>query len=247
MNCGWFGTDEHKQELHAIAPIQNGSLIWQQQKHLCLNKQTRLASDGSITTSVLAVLRHCKMLASISEQQPCNHSQRLIQPPTVSPTACAMGCRSCQAFSPTRSKPRTGHSSQQARRSKPAQRRQTQTNNHQVLTHPTNRKTAHDRHNHHQFDDNHFGYCHSQTQRDMEMKTNKPNIINYATQYQLMRLSEHLMPLMPEAILDRFSAVLTPRMDIAEQHPQHFHPDRFDLVVDWGCTIHKAIRRKVSQ
>lgn len=81
----------------------------------------------------------------------------------------------------------------------------------------------------------------------MEMKTNKPNIINYTTQYQLMRLSEHLMPLMPEAILDRFSAVLTPRMDTAEQHPQHFHPDRFDLVVDWGCTIHKAIKRKISQ
>jgi hypothetical protein len=81
----------------------------------------------------------------------------------------------------------------------------------------------------------------------MEMKTNKPNIINYKTQYQLMRLSEHLMPLMPEAIIDRFSAVLTPRMNTAEQNPQYFHPDRFDLVVDWGCTMHKAIKRKISQ
>jgi len=79
------------------------------------------------------------------------------------------------------------------------------------------------------------------------MKTNKPNIINYKAQYQLMRLSEHLMPLMPEAIIDRFSAVLTPRMNTAEQNPQYFHPDRFDLVVDWGCTMHKAIKHKISQ
>jgi hypothetical protein len=79
------------------------------------------------------------------------------------------------------------------------------------------------------------------------MKTNKPNIINYTTQYQLMRISKHLMPLMPEAILDKFSATLMPRMDIAEEHPHHFHPDRFDLVVDWGCTIHQAIKQKISQ
>jgi hypothetical protein len=79
------------------------------------------------------------------------------------------------------------------------------------------------------------------------MKTNKPNPINYKAQYQLMRLSHTLMPLMPESIIDRFSAVLMPRMDIAEEHPHHFHPDRFDLVVDWGCTIHQVIKTKISK
>lgn len=79
------------------------------------------------------------------------------------------------------------------------------------------------------------------------MKTTKPNIINYKAQYQLMRLTETLMPLMPESIIDRFSAALMPRMDIAEEHAHHFHPDRFDLVVDWGCTMHRTIKRKISQ
>lgn len=79
------------------------------------------------------------------------------------------------------------------------------------------------------------------------MNTNKPNQINYAMQYQLMRLTEKLMPLMPEAIVDRFSAVVTPRMLEAEAHPDTMHPDRFDMVVDWGCIAHRAVRHKAQQ
>lgn len=79
------------------------------------------------------------------------------------------------------------------------------------------------------------------------MNTNKPNNMNYAMQYQLMRLTEKLMPLMPEAIIDRFSAVVTPRMMEAEAHPDTMHPDRFDMVVDWGCVAHRIVRNKVNQ
>jgi hypothetical protein len=71
------------------------------------------------------------------------------------------------------------------------------------------------------------------------MKTKKPNIINYITQYRLMRLSLHLMPLMPTAIINRLSAALVARMDAAEANPQDFHLDRYDMVVDWGCTFHQ--------
>lgn len=79
------------------------------------------------------------------------------------------------------------------------------------------------------------------------MKTNKPNHINYNTQYQLMRLAETLMPLMPERIIDKFSAVMTPRMEEAEQSAHLMHPDRYDMVVDWGCTAQTIVRKKVSQ
>jgi hypothetical protein len=79
------------------------------------------------------------------------------------------------------------------------------------------------------------------------MKTNKPNPINYKAQYQLMRLSQTLMPLMPEAIIDRFSATMTPRMEQAEQSPHLFHVDRFDMIVDWGCTANTIVRKKVSK
>ena len=77
------------------------------------------------------------------------------------------------------------------------------------------------------------------------MKTTKPNNINYAMQYQLMRLSETLMPLMPEAIIDRFSAVVTPRMEQAEESAHLMHTDRFDMIVDWGCTAQRIISKKI--
>ena len=79
------------------------------------------------------------------------------------------------------------------------------------------------------------------------MKTTKPNNINYSMQYQLMRLSEALMPLMPESIIDRFSAVMTPRMMQAEEQASLIHPDRFDMIVDWGCVAHRIVRTKVSK
>lgn len=79
------------------------------------------------------------------------------------------------------------------------------------------------------------------------MKTNKPNQINYTIQYQLMRLSEHLMPLMPERIIDRVSAAMTPRMETAEQTAHLFHVDRFDMIVDWGCTANTIVRKKISR
>jgi hypothetical protein len=79
------------------------------------------------------------------------------------------------------------------------------------------------------------------------MKTNKPNHINYTTQYQLMRLAKTLMPLMPEAIIDRFSAAVTPRMEQAEATPHLMHPDRFDMIVDWGCTAHFIVRNKIAR
>ena len=79
------------------------------------------------------------------------------------------------------------------------------------------------------------------------MKTTKPNHINYTMQYQLMRLSEALMPLMPERIIDRFSAVMTPRMEQAEEQAPLMHTDRYDMVVDWGCVAHRIITKKVAQ
>ena len=79
------------------------------------------------------------------------------------------------------------------------------------------------------------------------MKTNKPNTINYRTQYRLMRLSLQLMPLMPTAIIERLSAALVARMDAAEANPQDFHIDRYDMVVDWGCTVQYAYERKAAQ
>jgi hypothetical protein len=79
------------------------------------------------------------------------------------------------------------------------------------------------------------------------MKTTKPNHINYTMQYQLMRLSQTLMPLMPEAIIDRFSATMTPRMETAEQSPHLFHVDRFDMIVDWGCTAQHIVRKKIAR
>jgi hypothetical protein len=79
------------------------------------------------------------------------------------------------------------------------------------------------------------------------MKTTKPNQINYAMQYQLMRLSETLMPLMPERIVDKFSAVMTPRMEQAEEQASLMHTDRYDMVVDWGCLAQRIIRTKVSR
>lgn len=77
------------------------------------------------------------------------------------------------------------------------------------------------------------------------MKTNKPTSINYKTQYQMMRLAEALMPLMPERIIDRFSAVVTPRMEQAEASAHLMHTDRFDMIVDWGCTAQRIISKKI--
>lgn len=79
------------------------------------------------------------------------------------------------------------------------------------------------------------------------MKTTKPNQINYTAQYQLMRLAETFMPLMPEAIIDRFSAAMTPRMEEAEASAHLIHTDRFDMIVDWGCVAHRIVRTKVSK
>jgi len=79
------------------------------------------------------------------------------------------------------------------------------------------------------------------------METNQPNPINYKTQYQMMRLAEALMPLMPERIIDKFSAVVTPRMEQAEESAHMMHTDRFDMIVDWGCTAQRIISKKVSK
>lgn len=79
------------------------------------------------------------------------------------------------------------------------------------------------------------------------MKTNKPNHINYTAQYKLMRLAETLMPLMPERIIDKFSAAMTPRMEQAEIFSDYLHPDRYDLMVDWGCTAQTILYKKVSR
>ena len=79
------------------------------------------------------------------------------------------------------------------------------------------------------------------------MKTAKPNHINYTAQYQMMRLAGAVLPKMPEAILDKFSALVTPRMLQAEEHAELMHPDRYDILVDWGCLAHRAIRTKVSR
>jgi len=54
------------------------------------------------------------------------------------------------------------------------------------------------------------------------------------------------MPLMPEAIIDKFSAVMTPRMEQAEEQAHLLHVDRYDMIVDWGCTARHIIRKKVS-
>lgn len=79
------------------------------------------------------------------------------------------------------------------------------------------------------------------------MKTTKPNHINYAMQYQLMRLAETVMPLMPASIIDKFSAHASERMMQAEAQPDTMHPDRFDMIVDWGCTAHTIVRHKIAR
>lgn len=78
------------------------------------------------------------------------------------------------------------------------------------------------------------------------MKTTKPNKINYTTQYQLMRIAELVMPLMPEAILDKFSAHTTALAEWSDTNADHIHPDRYDIAQDWHCTAAKAIRQKIS-
>lgn len=79
------------------------------------------------------------------------------------------------------------------------------------------------------------------------MNTNKPNTINYTAQYQLMRLAEAVMPLMPEAIIDKFSAHASTRMMQAEAQPHTMHPDRYDMITDWGCVAHRIITKKISR
>lgn len=79
------------------------------------------------------------------------------------------------------------------------------------------------------------------------MKTTKPNPVTYNTNYQLMSLAQHLLPLMPEAILDRISAAVTKRADIADEHAQHLHVDRYDIAQDWRMTISTAIHQKIAK
>ncbi len=63
----------------------------------------------------------------------------------------------------------------------------------------------------------------------------------------MMRLAEALMPLMSERIIDKFSAVVTPRMEQAEESAHIMHVDRFDMIVDWGCVAQRIISKKVSK
>ena len=70
----------------------------------------------------------------------------------------------------------------------------------------------------------------------------------HARRHMVISSSEMtLMPLMPESIIDRFSAVMTPRMMQAEEQASLIHPDRFDMIVDWGCVAHRIVRTKVSK
>ena len=78
------------------------------------------------------------------------------------------------------------------------------------------------------------------------MKTTKPNNINYAMQYQLMRLSETLMPLMPEAIIDKFCAAVTRHIDRVEEAVPTMHIDRYDMITDWVCVADRIVRKKIQ-
>ena len=80
------------------------------------------------------------------------------------------------------------------------------------------------------------------------MNTDQPTRITYWTNYHLfMPLAQRFMPLMPERIVDKFTAPKLRHMDEAESTNHTMHPDRFDLVVDWGCTAHRIIRTKIAR
>jgi hypothetical protein len=79
------------------------------------------------------------------------------------------------------------------------------------------------------------------------MKTTKPNNINYAMQYQLMRVSVALMPLMPEFIIKRYCALVTRHVDSVEEAVPTMHIDRYDMVTDWVCTADRIVRAKATR
>jgi hypothetical protein len=79
------------------------------------------------------------------------------------------------------------------------------------------------------------------------MNTGQPTQFAYWTNYHLlMPLAQRFMPLMPERIVERFAAPKLRHMEDAECNPEHFHPDQFDLIVDWGCTANTIIRTKIA-
>lgn len=79
------------------------------------------------------------------------------------------------------------------------------------------------------------------------MKTSKPTTITYVTNYALMTYAEKFMPLMPARIVDKFAAPKLRHMEEAESTDHTMHPDRFDLVVDWGCVASRIIRTKIAR
>lgn len=79
------------------------------------------------------------------------------------------------------------------------------------------------------------------------MKTTKPNPINYAAQYQLMRVATAVMPKMPDFIIDKYCALVTRHVDAVEAAVPTMHVDRYDMVTDWVCTAGRIVRTKASR
>lgn len=79
------------------------------------------------------------------------------------------------------------------------------------------------------------------------MKTSKPTTITYVTNYALMTYAEKFMPLMPARIVDKFAAPKLRHMEEAESTDHTMHPDRFDMVVDWGCVASRVVRAKIAR
>jgi hypothetical protein len=38
---------------------------------------------------------------------------------------------------------------------------------------------------------------------------------------------------------------MTPRMEQAEEQAHLLHVDRYDMIVDWGCTAQHIVRKKI--
>jgi hypothetical protein len=79
------------------------------------------------------------------------------------------------------------------------------------------------------------------------MKTNKPNTINYKTQYQMMRLAQIVMPAMPQRIVDQFCALMTRHIDRVEEAVPTMHIDRYDMITDWVCVADRIARNKIAR
>lgn len=74
------------------------------------------------------------------------------------------------------------------------------------------------------------------------MKTTKPLPVVYKANYAAMTITQRYWRLIPAPLMRHFAARLMRRSDIAES-TRGMHPDRYDMVVDWGCVAWRLNRK----